>query len=120
MMVVTQGKRQLEVRQFGHESTDTEQEMSDLASENELDADDSDCYTGKDGETVWKKSKTRVNVRTRAHNIITEPTGVKSSAKNAKTPKDCWSCFFDESIMNILVECTNKYINENKASCLRD
>ena len=28
--------------------------------------------------------------------------------------------FFDESIMNILVECTNKYINENKASCSRD
>ena len=76
----------LEVR---HESTDTEQEMSDAASENELDTDDLDCYTGKDGETIWKKSKPRVNVRTRAHNIITEPTGVKGSAKNAKTPKDC-------------------------------
>ena len=107
----------LEVR---HESTDTEQEMSVVVSENELDTDDLDCYTGKDGETVWKKSKPRVNIRTRVHNIITEPTGVKGSAKNAKTLKDCWSCFFDESIMNILVECTNKYINKNKASCSRD
>ena len=51
----------LEVR---HESTDAEQEMNDVASENELDTDDLDCYTGKDGETVWKKSKPRVNVRT--------------------------------------------------------
>ena len=107
----------LEVR---HKSTDTEQEMSDVASENELDTDDLDWYTGKDGETVWKKSKPRVNIRTRVHNIITEPTGVKGCAKNAKTPKDCWSYFFDESIMSILVECTNKYINENKASCSRD
>ena len=68
--------------------------MSDVGSENELDTDDLDFYTGKDGETVWKKSEPRVNVRTRAHNIITETTGVKGSAKNAKTPKDCWSCFF--------------------------
>ena len=80
----------LEVR---HESTDTKQEMSDVASENELDTDDLDCYTGKDGETVWKRSKPRVNVSTRAHNIITKPTGVKGSAKIAKTPKDCWSYF---------------------------
>ena len=43
----------LEVR---HESTDTEQEISDVASENELDTDDLDCYTSKDGETVWKKA----------------------------------------------------------------
>ena len=98
----------LEVR---HESTDTEQEMSDVASANEL---------GTDGETVWKKSKPKVNVRTCARNIITEPIGVKGSAKNSKTPKDCWSFLFDESIINILVECTNKYINENKASCSRD
>ena len=107
----------LEVR---HESTDTEQEMSDVASENELDTDDLDNYIGKDGETVSKKSKPRVNIITRAHNIIMEQTGVKGSAKNAKTPKDCWSRFFDESVINILVECTNKYINENKASCSRD
>ena len=40
-----------------HKSTDTELEMSDVASENELDTDDLDCYTGKNGETVWKKSK---------------------------------------------------------------
>ena len=94
--------------------------MSDVTSENELDTDDLDCYTGKDGETVWKKNKPRVNVRIHIHNIIMELTGVKGSAKNTKTPKDCWSCFFDESIMNILVECMNKYINENKASCSRD
>ena len=61
------GEDNLEVR---HKYTDTEQEMSDVASENELDIDDLDCYTGKDGETVWKKSKPRVNVRTLAHNII--------------------------------------------------
>ena len=42
----------LEVRR---ESTDTEQEMSDVASEDELDTDGLDYYTGKDGETVWKK-----------------------------------------------------------------
>ena len=37
--------------EVGRESTDTEQEMSDVASENELDTDCSDYYTGKDGET---------------------------------------------------------------------
>ena len=106
--------------EVGHQSTDTEQEMSDVASENELDTDCSDYYTGKDGETEWRKRKFRANVRTRAHNIITETTGVKGSAKNAKSPMDCWSCFVDGSIMNILVECTNRFINENKASCSRD
>ena len=106
--------------EVGHESTDTEQEMSDVASENELDTDCSDYYTGKDGETEWRTRKFRANVRTRAHNIITETTCVKGSAKNAKSPMDCWSCFVDGSIMNILVECTNRYINENKASCSRN
>ena len=45
---------------------------------------------------------------------------MKDFAKHAKTPKECWSCFFDEKMINILVECTNKYIIENKVSCSRD
>ena len=48
--------------EVGHESTDTEQEMSDVASENELDTDCSDCYTGKDGETEWRKRKFKIEL----------------------------------------------------------
>ena len=101
-------------------STDTEQEMSDIDSDYDMDTEELDTYTGKDGVTFWQKKKPRVNVRTRAHNIVTEPNAVMGTAKNAKTSNDCWSHFLDENMMNILVECTNKYINENKTSCSRD
>ena len=101
-------------------STDTEQEISDVDSDNGIEKDDLDTYTGKDGETVWLKRELRVSGRTRAHNILTEPNCVKGSAKSAKFAKDCWKLFFDEDMMNILVECTNKYINDNKKNCSRD
>ena len=68
------------------DSTDTEQEMNDIDSEDELDTDDLESYIGKDREKVWKKNKPRVNVRTCAHKIITQQTGVKDFAKHAKTP----------------------------------
>ncbi|KAI4462957.1 hypothetical protein MML48_4g00002710 [Holotrichia oblita] len=45
---------------------------------------------GKDG-FKWKKHfDGRPNVRTRAHNIVTQMPGVKGEAKKKKTPIDIW------------------------------
>ena len=68
---------------------------------------------------MWRKKKSRVNIIVRAHNIIKEPNAVKGSAVNATTPKDYWNQFNDETMMVVLVNCTNAYINEYKLNYSR-
>lgn len=61
------------------------------------------CYTGKDKFTEWKihciQSKT---VRTPRQIIVIHLPGVKQYTKQAKTPIDCWSLFFDEEMLNVI------------------
>ena len=58
-------------------------------------------------------------MKTRCYNIITHPSGVKDVAKNSKTPKELWRLFIDENMIDMIVECTNKYIEDRSASYSR-
>jgi hypothetical protein len=71
---------------------------------------------GLDNNTKWRKEPRAPNVRTRAHNIVVHLPGPKRDAKNAKTHTDCFNCFIDEAIINIIVSSTNIYTDkiENK------
>ena len=95
------------------EDTDTKQEMSDGDSEKEDNT--SLSYIGKDRVATWKKEKPRSNVKTRSHNIVTQPNSVKGVAKNSKIPKESWNHFIDENVIDLIVECTNKYIEDRTA-----
>lgn len=80
-------------------------------------------HNGRNGpKQKWSKSPPSNAVRTRGHNIILHLPGVKSAAKSAKTPLECFSLFFADDIFNLLVTCTNKYIEEvrNKFQRERD
>lgn len=69
------------------------------------------CFVAKDGVTSWKKHEySLTNVRTRSKNIITDQPGVKRIMQNKIDVLDIWASFFDSSIMDLLVNCTNKSI----------
>ncbi|CAH1973428.1 unnamed protein product [Acanthoscelides obtectus] len=68
-------------------------------------------HNGRNGpKQKWSKSPPTSSTRTRSHNIILHLPGVKSSAKSAKTALECFSLFFSDDIINLLVTCTNQYI----------
>ncbi|PSN42458.1 hypothetical protein C0J52_18913, partial [Blattella germanica] len=68
-------------------------------------------FKSKDG-TVWKQHYPPKAVRTRQCNIVTHLPGVKPCAREAKTPIECWSLFFDDDTLNVILENTNLYINK--------
>ncbi|KFM74523.1 PiggyBac transposable element-derived protein 4, partial [Stegodyphus mimosarum] len=94
---------------FSEHNTDTEE---DDELDNTKDDDDSDDFVGKDGKTVWKKKKFRQNVRVRSHNIMTHLPGPVREARNVTDPFSSWNILIDNSILSIIVECTNLYISE--------
>lgn len=69
-------------------------------------------FIGKDGTTRWKKQCPNKIIRTRKENIIVRLPGVRNCGKNAKTAIECWSLFFTDEMLNIIVENTNRYISE--------
>lgn len=66
-------------------------------------------FTTRHGMT-WNKICSTRSVRTRQHNLLKILPGVIGNAKNAKTPLECLELFFDETILQKIVECTNIYI----------
>lgn len=76
-------------------------------------------YIAKDG-TMWRKTCPPKTVRRRARNIIVHLPGPKGGAKDRKTEVDLWDLFFDEDIINILVRCTNIYIENIKGQFERE
>lgn len=76
-------------------------------------------FIGKDG-SVWKKCRPPLNVRTRQSNLVIHLPGVKAYGKNAKSIIDCWSLFFSDDFLTIILDNTNKYINKMKDKYSRD
>lgn len=91
------------------EESNTEQEYTDDEYEGESTSGDDNIgsiaqnkfYIGKD-QTKWKKKVPPQNSRTRSHNIITHLPGLKSNAKNEKSHMECFSLFFDDSVISII------------------
>jgi hypothetical protein len=66
-------------------------------------------YHGKDGKTKWKKCLLVKGVVTKKQNIISHLPGARSTAKTTKTPRETFSLFFDDHVMDTLVMYTNMY-----------
>lgn len=68
-------------------------------------------YLGKDGRTKWYKSPPRINVRTRAENLITHLPECKDAARHKKTHLECFETFFTDEIIDRVLIYTNQKIN---------
>lgn len=78
-------------------------------------------HNGRNGPMQkWSKIPPSSSVRTRAHNIILHLPGVKQSARWANSPIECFSLFFTDDIMDLLVINTNIYIEEIRCNFQRD
>ena len=68
-------------------------------------------YVGKDKLTRWNKYHHPRNVQTRKRNTISHLPGVKTAAKNTKSPLKCFSLFIDETMIRHINYYTNIYID---------
>ncbi|XP_034944888.1 piggyBac transposable element-derived protein 4-like [Chelonus insularis] len=106
--------------------TDTEQsEESGEAGEDDQGVEDnnkdtSNNYTqdgkrlllGKDKKTIWYHNPPNHRVRTKKHNLVIRVPGPKGVAKEAKTILECWELFFDNSMIEKIVNYTNIYLQK--------
>ncbi|XP_014290398.1 piggyBac transposable element-derived protein 4 [Halyomorpha halys] len=90
--------------------TDSEQSESERDSDPHDIGDSSNCYIGKDAVTIWYAHAPRQNVHTPKKNCITHLPGVKTVARNAQTPIDCWKLFFPDSMVEKICLYTNQYL----------
>lgn len=59
-------------------------------------------------------------VKVKKQNIITKLPGAIGSTKGVKTIYDSWNCFFTNDMLDIIVNCTNKYIHSVRKSFERE
>ena len=115
-----------EEEELGSEIDVTESRDTDSESEQDCEEEEEDkenvyppkkiprvpTFIGKDGTTRWKKHCHNKRVRTRKENIIVRLPGVKQYAKNAKSVLECWSLYFTDDMLAIIVDNTNLYISK--------
>lgn len=75
---------------------------------------------GKDKKTKWQKNLPTQNVRTRSHNIVTHFPGNLREARDIQTPLEAWSLFFNEPLVDLVLESTNIFINSVKNNYTHD
>lgn len=73
-------------------------------------------FMGKDG-TKWERAPLKER---KEQHIIIHPSGVKPYGQQAKTILDCWSLFFSDEILNMIVENTNQHILESSGHFSRE
>ncbi|KAI4458070.1 hypothetical protein MML48_7g00011771 [Holotrichia oblita] len=71
------------------------------------------------GEIKWSKEVPNPT-RTRSHNIILHLPGSKGDARNAKSETDCLKLFISDSVISMISESTNIYIQEQQHNYGRD
>ncbi|XP_069685978.1 piggyBac transposable element-derived protein 4-like [Periplaneta americana] len=101
---------------------DNEEEDDDYGDGDErlMSINDGNCYTGRDNTTIWQEEPVSLRGRRRAQNIVIHLPGPKRAAKNARTHTECFDCFIDQTIINVIVRCTNIYIEKVKRNYGRD
>lgn len=78
------------------------------------------AYVSKDRSMLWDVDPQLQNVRIRRRNIILMRMGhVSQSARAAKTPYDVWNLFFTDDIIQECTECTNVWLDKNRANFSR-
>lgn len=65
---------------------------------------------GKDNVLKWYLRPRPQNQKTLPQNIIRRLPGVIGPAKQSKTPLECWSNFFTDSMLEKIIRFTNQYI----------
>lgn len=68
-------------------------------------------YIGKDKVTKWQKEKYRQNVRKPSKNIISKLPGNTAYSRDVASPLDAWNLLFDSTMLNMMVQYTNIYID---------
>lgn len=92
-------------------NSDTEQEISD--SDEILDMGDTNnlYYIGKDGHTQWKKHAPNKRVKTRKENKYVRLPMARMGTSDLKEPLDIFRFFVDDTLLAIIVDNTNCYID---------
>lgn len=67
---------------------------------------------GRNHTTKWRRHCPPKNVRTRSKNLVTHLPGVKRVVQTLKTPLATWQYFFPENTLQVIVDNTNKYIQD--------
>lgn len=78
-----------------------------------------DFYIGVDN-TLWSKTTPLNRGRTRRHNIVFVPPGPKGIARQKTSIQDCMSLFFDDQIIQLIINYTNTKINNIKEKYARE
>ncbi|CAK1584949.1 unnamed protein product [Parnassius mnemosyne] len=78
-------------------------------------------YLGKDGMTKWAVTEPSQRVRTRSHNIVLEAPGPepKGAARLCLNIVDAWNLIFLSEDLQLIVDCTNLYIDKRKKNYQR-
>ncbi|GBM73827.1 hypothetical protein AVEN_75254-1 [Araneus ventricosus] len=97
-----------------HESFSAHDTEEDGDSGNE-EVNNSEWFSSKDG-VEWRKTKFRQNIRTRCHNIVSSLPGTKGTAKYATSPVKSWELFLHDNMIQLIVECTNIFIEKSALS----
>nr|CAH7731782.1 unnamed protein product [Callosobruchus chinensis] len=107
-----------------------ELETQDHNTDPEEDIDENDCdedldengrsqripyFVGKDKIFWWNKHcPSRTAVHTRSQNLVTQAPGARGEARQKKEPLKIWKLFFTPDLLEIIVQNTNKYIEQKK------
>lgn len=79
---------------------------------------------GRDGLTEWgHKSLPPLpprRGRAGSHNIITHLPGPKGNSKNVTSPTEAWKLFFPDSVIQKIMDYTNKWIETKKGMMSRE
>ncbi|PSN34465.1 hypothetical protein C0J52_25009 [Blattella germanica] len=81
------------------ENSDTDEEDVNVVSEDEN-------YISKNGMS-WSKNPPKATRRT-VHNIVGVPPGLTGASNRIQTVNDAFKIFFDDTILKMIVDCTNK------------
>lgn len=100
------------------DGSDTEQEFSDEDVSENLTV--GPHFLGKDKITKWQKHIPPRNVRTRSENLLSHLPGAKHITKSLKSLLEIWQYFFNDAMMNLIVEATNKRIRKLQANYSRE
>lgn len=99
-------------------NTDSEEEEEFVVSKN---VKCNGMYLGMDNKTTWKKCKVERNVHVEGvPTTDLSPSGPKGDALNVTDPTSSWKIFFDEDMIEKIVERTNMYIEKATVNFARE
>lgn len=97
------------------EGSDTEQELEI----DDLEFSEGPRFLGRDKTTKWAKHRPAQTVRTRSKNIVIHLPGVRRPYRNVTSILEIWKLFFPDSVIDNIVQNTNKFIETSQENYKR-